>query len=96
MAPPLSRLLTAHLLFVIWKAFGEAHTLNSNLFIFDSQHNNSFEQWEVEGGLDSEAVGVLKAKKWLEKYEAPAIDEGLDGALLEYIERRTREIPVSG
>ena len=75
---------------------GETHTLNSNLFIFDSQHNNSFEQWEVDGRLDSEAVGVIKAKKWLEKYQAPPIDAALDEALLDYIERRTREIPVGG
>jgi trimethylamine--corrinoid protein Co-methyltransferase len=72
---------------------GETHTLNSNLFIFDSQHNNSYEQWDVEGRLDSEAVGVLKAKKWLQKYEAPPIDAGLDEALLEFIARRSREIP---
>ncbi len=73
---------------------GETHTLNSNLFIFDSQHNNSYEQWDVEGRLDSEAVGVLKAKKWLQKYEAPPIDPALDEALLDFIARREREIPA--
>lgn len=72
---------------------GETHTLNSNLFIFDSQHNNSYEQWDIEGRLDNEAVGVLKAKKWLQKYEAPPIDAALDEALLEFIARRSREIP---
>ena len=75
---------------------GETHTLNSNLFIFESQHNNSFEQWEVDGRLDSEQVGIKKAQAWLTKYEAPTIDEMLDQALLEYIERRTMEIPQSG
>jgi trimethylamine--corrinoid protein Co-methyltransferase len=49
----------------------------------------------MEGRLDSEAVGVLKAKKWLAKYEAPPIDQGLDEALLEFIERRSREIPLA-
>ncbi len=73
---------------------GEAHTLDSNLFLFDSQHNNSYEQWDIEGRLDSEAVGVLKAKKWLEKYEPPAIDEALDEALLEFMKRRESEIPL--
>ncbi len=73
---------------------GETHTLNSNLFIFDSQHNNSWEQWDAEGRLDSEAVGVLKAKKWLQKYEAPPIDPALDEALLDFIARREREIPA--
>ncbi len=75
---------------------GETHTLNSKLFIFDSQHTNSFEQWQVDGCLDSEAVGVAKAKKWLEKYELPPMDPALDAALLEYIERRTGEIPEIG
>ena len=73
---------------------GETHTLHSNLFIFESQHNNSYEQWDVEGRLDSEAVGVLKAKKWLQKYEAPPIDPALDEALLDYIARRESEIPT--
>jgi trimethylamine--corrinoid protein Co-methyltransferase len=72
---------------------GETHTLNSNLFIFDSQHNNSYEQWDADGRLDSEAVGVRKAKQWLKKYQPPPIDEALDEALLDYIERRSREIP---
>ncbi len=48
---------------------------------------------DVEGRLDSEAVGVRKAKQWLKKYETPPIDETLDEALLDYIARRTREIP---
>jgi trimethylamine--corrinoid protein Co-methyltransferase len=72
---------------------GEKHTLHSNLFIFDSQHNNSFEQWVVDGELDSEQVGVNKAKKWLEKYEEPDIDPVLDQALLAFIDKRQREIP---
>jgi trimethylamine--corrinoid protein Co-methyltransferase len=75
---------------------GETHTLNSNLFIFESQHNNSFEQWEMDGQLDSEAVGVRKAKKWLEKYELPPMDPALDAALLEYIDKRTSEISPHG
>jgi trimethylamine--corrinoid protein Co-methyltransferase len=75
---------------------GETHTLNSNLFIFESQHNNSFEQWEMDGQLDSEAVGVRKAKKWLEKYELPPMDPALDAALLEYIDKRTSEISPRG
>lgn len=74
---------------------GETHTLESNLFIFDSQHNNSFEQWEVDGKLDSEQVGIKKAKKWLERYETPPMDKALDEALLAYIEKRESEIPLT-
>ena len=73
---------------------GETHTLNSKLFIFDSQHNNPYEQWDLDGKLDSEQVGINKAKQWLQKYQAPEIDAALDQALLDYIERRSREIPV--
>jgi trimethylamine:corrinoid methyltransferase-like protein len=36
---------------------------------------------------------VRKAQQWLKKYEAPLIDEALDEALLDFITRRTREIP---
>ena len=73
---------------------GETHTLNSKLFIFESQHNNSFEQWETEGCIESETVGVKKARKWLARYEPPPIDVALDEALNDYIERRSREIPA--
>jgi trimethylamine---corrinoid protein Co-methyltransferase len=69
-------------------------SLKFYLFIFESQHNNSYEQWDMEGRLDSEAVGVRKAQKWLAKYEAPPIDQALDEALLEFIARRSREIPL--
>jgi trimethylamine--corrinoid protein Co-methyltransferase len=74
---------------------GERHTLDSKLFIFESQHNNSYEQWDVDGRLDSEAVGVRKAQKWLQKYELPPLDEALDEALQEFIVRRSREIPAN-
>jgi trimethylamine--corrinoid protein Co-methyltransferase len=48
----------------------------------------------MEGRLDSEAVGVRKAQQWLAKYEAPHIDAALDEALLDFIARRSREIPL--
>ena len=49
----------------------------------------------MEGRLDSEAIGVEKAKKWLAKYEAPPMDESVDEALLDFIARRSREIPIN-
>ena len=49
----------------------------------------------MEGRLDSEAVGVRKAQQWLDKYKAPPIDIALDEALLDYIARRSREIPAA-
>lgn len=74
---------------------GAAHTRKSNLFEFLSQNNVTFEQWEEEGAKSAEQVGLDKAKRWLERYEAPPIDPGLDEALQDFVERRTAEIPES-
>ena len=73
---------------------GAAHTRRSNLFIFPSQNNVTFEQWEVDGRKDSEQVGIEKTKAWLERYEAPPIDPAVDNALLEFIAKREAEIPA--
>ena len=74
---------------------GAAHTRRSNLFIFPSQNNVTFEQWDVDGRKDSEQVGIEKTKDWLERYEAPPIDPAVDEALLDYIARREAEIPTT-
>ena len=72
---------------------GAAHTRKANLFIFPSQNNVTYEQWDVEGRKDSEQVGLDKAKQWLERYEAPAIDPMIDEALLALIAEREATIP---
>jgi len=72
---------------------GSAHTRKSNLFIFPSQSNVSYEQWYAEGSKTSEQVGLEKVEKWLGRYEMPAMDEALDEALLEFIAKRESEIP---
>ncbi len=74
---------------------GTAHTRKSNLFIFPSQSNVSYEQWAAEGGKDSNQVGIEKVRKWLARYEQPEIDPAIDEALLEFIARREREIPAT-
>ncbi len=74
---------------------GTAHTRKSNLFIFPSQNNVTYEQWESDGRLDAYEVGVRKAKSWLEKYEPPALDPGLDEELLGFITSREKEIATS-
>lgn len=71
---------------------GEAHTRKSDLFIFPSQDNNTFEQWEAEGRPTSVDLGNRKAAAWLKRYSEPGIDPGLDEALLEFIRRRTDEL----
>ncbi len=72
---------------------GAAHTRKAKLFIFPSQNNVTFEQWEAEGRKDSEQVGLNKARRWLERYEPPPIEAELDQQLKEFIAERESEIP---
>ena len=72
---------------------GAAHTRKANLFIFPSQNNVTFEQWEAEGRKSSEQVGLDKARRWLVRYEAPAMDPALDQQLKEFITKRESEVP---
>lgn len=74
---------------------GAAHTRKSDLFIFPSQNNVTFEQWEVDGRKDSEQVGLDKVRAWLERYVEPPIDPAVDEALLAYIAKREEEIPAT-
>ncbi|MDH3474238.1 MAG: trimethylamine methyltransferase family protein [Rhodospirillales bacterium] len=55
--------------------------------------NNSFEQWESEGGRDAcqRANGLWK--KMLADYEAPAIDPAVDEALLAFIREKKESMP---
>ncbi len=50
--------------------------------------NNSFEQWESEGGTDMAQRANAYWKKQLAQYEAPPMDPAVDEALLDYIKRR--------
>jgi len=47
--------------------------------------NNSFEQWQAEGGKTIEERANALWKKWLADYEAPAIDPAIDEALQDFI-----------
>lgn len=55
--------------------------------------NNSFEQWDAEGGLDCAKRANALWKKMLHEYQAPDIDPAVDEALLDYIARRKAEFP---
>jgi trimethylamine--corrinoid protein Co-methyltransferase len=57
--------------------------------------NNSFEQWEAEGGTDEAQRANKLWKKQLAEYEAPAIDPGIDEALQDYMSRRKASFPDS-
>ena len=55
--------------------------------------NNSFEQWEAEGGLDATRRANKIWKKQLAEYQAPAIDPAVDEALQAYIATRKASMP---
>lgn len=57
--------------------------------------NNSVEQWEAEGSRDMAQQANALWKKMLREYEAPALDEAVDAALLAYIAQRKGAFPDS-
>ena len=77
---------------------GTAHTYANFETAFarsEVANNDSFEKWEEDGSLDAaqRANGIWK--QMLADYEAPAIDEAVDEALLEFIARRKDVLPDS-
>ncbi|MEX2010129.1 MAG: trimethylamine methyltransferase family protein, partial [Dongiaceae bacterium] len=57
--------------------------------------NNSYEQWEAEGGLDAAQRANKVWKRMLADYEMPAIDPGIDEALREFIAKKKAAFPDS-
>jgi len=57
--------------------------------------NNSFEQWESEGSRDLAQRANALWKKQLADYQAPPLDEAVDQALVDYMERRKASFPDS-
>jgi trimethylamine--corrinoid protein Co-methyltransferase len=55
--------------------------------------NNSIEQWQAEGSIEINERALKYAKKLLDEYEEPKLDEGKHEALRDYIARRKRQIP---
>ena len=55
--------------------------------------NNSFEQWQAEGGLDAYRRANGLWKKILADYEAPALDPAIDEALRDFMQRRKDSMP---
>lgn len=53
---------------------------------------NSAEQWEADGSKDAIERANAKYKQVLADYEAPILDDVLDRALLEFINKRKQEI----
>ena len=55
--------------------------------------NNSFEQWESEGALDTAQRANHIYKHLLDQYQAPAIDPGIDEALRAFMQQRKDAMP---
>ncbi|MEM7457240.1 MAG: trimethylamine methyltransferase family protein [Planctomycetota bacterium] len=56
--------------------------------------NNSIEQWQAEGGIEITERALGYARKLLQDYQEPKLDEAKDEELLDYIARRENEIPA--
>ncbi len=70
---------------------GCAHTLSNFETAFYRSplaDNNSFEQWESEGGKDMAQRANALWKKQLAEYAAPPLDPAIDEALQDYMNRR--------
>ena len=75
--------------------FGIAHTLeNFETANYQSPlaDNNSFEKWSEDGAQTIEQRAHHRWKKLLAEYEAPPLDESIDAALREFIERKKSAI----
>jgi trimethylamine--corrinoid protein Co-methyltransferase len=74
---------------------GTEHTLRHfrNAFyraeLFDY---NSSEQWVIDGAQDAYARAHTRVKSLLKAYEAPALDPGVEEALVDFMDRRKAEV----
>jgi trimethylamine--corrinoid protein Co-methyltransferase len=59
----------------------------------DLADNDSFEQWVENGRLDAEERAYARWNAMLDSYQAPAIDPGVDEALLDFIARKKASMP---
>jgi len=77
---------------------GSAHTqanFESAFWRSGLADNNSFEQWLDEGEKDIVVRANAKWKQMLRDYQAPALDEGIDQQLGEFMEKRKAVLPDS-
>ena len=75
---------------------GHPHTLENfqrAFFMPDMFDNNSIEQWQAEGSVETTERALKRARKLLGEYQEPKLEESRDEALRDYIARREREIP---
>ncbi len=75
---------------------GCAHTqanFETAFYTSNVSDNNSFEQWEAEGGLAHDARANKVARDWLAAYEMPALDIAKDEALRDFITTKKDSMP---
>jgi trimethylamine---corrinoid protein Co-methyltransferase len=75
--------------------FGAAHTLERFRDCFYRPQvfsTENFERWTRTGSLDTAARAAKRWPEWLERWEAPPLDDALHEELREYVARRTAEL----
>jgi trimethylamine--corrinoid protein Co-methyltransferase len=55
--------------------------------------NNSFEQWQAEGEKTAPQRANELARRWLEHYEAPALDQGIEDGLKDFVAKKKESMP---
>jgi trimethylamine---corrinoid protein Co-methyltransferase len=74
---------------------GHSHTqenFQKAFFIPRLFDNNSIEQWQADGSREITERALQHAKKLLNEYEQPKLDQAVDEQLLDYIKRRESEV----
>jgi len=77
---------------------GSPHTLANFENAFwrsEISNNDSFEQWEIDGGLDAAQRANVRWKRRLAEYEMPPLDEAIHDELVEWMDRRKASFPDS-
>lgn len=75
---------------------GCAHTrenFQSAFFVSRSADNNSFEQWELDGSKQAPERANGIARQWLDNYQAPELDAGIEESLTSYIAKKKESMP---
>ncbi len=55
--------------------------------------NNSYEQWLAEGEKRADQRANALARQWLEQYQGPDLDPGIDEALQAFVSRKKASMP---
>ncbi|MFL5723558.1 MAG: trimethylamine methyltransferase family protein [Chloroflexota bacterium] len=77
---------------------GSPHTLANFENAFwrsELSNNDSFEQWEIDGGLDAAQRANRRWKKRLAEYEQPPLDDSVHEELVSWMDQRKGSFPDS-